>query len=64
MRVVAGLRPMLIIVWEWHNGLAQLWGCLGALEYPTKISCVMIIKVDYYYYLIVWVDLKKTAYEF
>ena len=39
MRMVASSRPVLIIAWEWHIGLALLCGCLGALEYPTTNSC-------------------------
>ena len=35
IRMVAGSRPVLIIAWEWHIGLALLCGCSGALEYPT-----------------------------
>ena len=31
--------PILVIVWEWHIGLALLCGCSGALEYPTTNSC-------------------------
>ena len=38
MRMVAGSRPGLVIVWEWHIGLALLCGCSGALEYPTTNS--------------------------
>ena len=38
MRMVAGSRSVLVIVWEWHIGLALLCGCLGALEYPTTNS--------------------------
>ena len=35
MRMVAGSRPVLVIAWEWHTGLALLCGCSGASEYPT-----------------------------
>ena len=44
MRMVAGSRPVLVIVWEWHIGLAPLCGCSGALEYPTTNSCGPINK--------------------
>ena len=44
MRTVAGSRPVLVIVWEWHIGLALLCGCSGALEYPTTNSCGLINK--------------------
>ena len=44
MRTVAGSRPVLVIVWEWHIGLALLCGCSGALEYPTTNSCGPINK--------------------
>ena len=44
VRMVAGSRPVLIISWEWHIGLALLCGCLGALEYPTTNSCGPINK--------------------
>ena len=42
--MVAGLRPVLVIAWEWHIGLALLCGCSGALEYPTTNSCGPINK--------------------
>ena len=38
MRMVASSRPVLVIAWEWHIGLALLCGCSGALEYPTTNS--------------------------
>ena len=44
MRTLAGSRPVLVIVWEWHISLALLCGCLGALEYPTTNSCGPINK--------------------
>ena len=44
VRMVAGSRPVLVIVWEWHIGLALLCGCSGALEYPTTNSCGPINK--------------------
>ena len=44
MHTVAGSRPVLVIVWEWHIGLALLCGCSGALEYPTTNSCGPINK--------------------
>ena len=44
VRMVAGLRPVLVIAWEWHIGLALLCGCSGALEYPTTNSCGPINK--------------------
>ena len=44
MRMVAGSRPVLAIVWEWHIGLALLCGSSGALEYPTTNSCGPINK--------------------
>ena len=44
MHMVAGSRPVLVIVWEWHIGLALLCGCSGALEYPTTNSCGSINK--------------------
>ena len=44
MRKVAGSRPVLVIAWEWHIGLALLCGCSGALEYPTTNSCGPINK--------------------
>ena len=44
MRMVAGSRPVLVIAWEWHIGLALLCGCSGALEYPTTNSCRPINK--------------------
>ena len=44
MLVVAGSRPVLVIAWEWHIGLALLCGCSGALEYPTTNSCWPINK--------------------
>ena len=43
-RMVAGSRPVLVIAWEWHIGLALLCGCSGALEYPTTNSCGPINK--------------------
>ena len=47
MRMVAGSRPVLVIVWEWHIGLVLLCGCLGALEYPTTNSCGPINESSY-----------------
>ena len=44
VRMVAGSRPVLVIAWEWHIGLALLCGCSGALEYPTTSSCGPINK--------------------
>ena len=44
VRMVAGSRPVLVIAWEWHIGLALLCGCSGALEYPTTNSCGPINK--------------------
>ena len=44
MRMVAASRPVLVIAWEWHIGLALLCGCSGALEYPTTNSCGSINK--------------------
>ena len=44
MHMVAGSRPVFIIAWEWHIGLALLCGCSGALEYPTTNSCWPINK--------------------
>ena len=44
MRTVAGSSPVLVIVWEWHIGLALLCGCSGALEHPTTNSCGPINK--------------------
>ena len=44
MRMVAGSRPVLVIAWEWHIGLALLCVCSGALEYPTTNSCGPINK--------------------
>ena len=38
MCMVAGSRPVLVIAWEWHIGLALLFSCSGALEYPTTNS--------------------------
>ena len=38
MCMVAGSRPVLVIVWEWHIDLVLLCGCSGALEYPTTTS--------------------------
>ena len=38
MCMVAGSRPILVIPWEWHIGLALLCGYLGALENPTTNS--------------------------
>ena len=38
MHMVAGSRPVFVIAWEWHIGLALLCGCSGALEYPTTNS--------------------------
>ena len=52
MRTVAGSRPVLVIVWEWHIGLALLCGCSGALEYPTTNSCGPINKSFLYIYII------------
>ena len=45
VRMVAGSRPVLVIAWEWHIGLALLCGCSGALEYPTTNSCGPINKI-------------------
>ena len=44
MRMVAGSRPVLVIAWEWHIGLALLCSCSGALEYPITNSCGPINK--------------------
>ena len=38
MHMVAGSRPVFVIAWEWHIGLALVCGCSGALEYPTTNS--------------------------
>ena len=42
--MVAGSRPVLVIAWEWHIGLALFCGCSEALEYPTTNSCGPINK--------------------
>ena len=42
--MVTGSRPVLVIAWGWHIGLALLCGCSGALEYPTTNSCGPINK--------------------
>ena len=39
-----GSRPIFVIVWEWHIGLALLCGCSGALKYFTTNSCRPINK--------------------
>ena len=44
MHMVAGSRPVVVIAWKWHIGLALLCGCSGALEYPTTNSCGPINK--------------------
>ena len=44
MHMVAGSRPVFVIAWEGHIGLALLCGCSGALEYPTTNSCGPINK--------------------
>ena len=44
MRMVAGSCPVLVTAWEWHIGLVLLYGCSGALQYPTANSCEPINK--------------------
>ena len=55
MHMVAGSRPVLVIAWEWHIGLALLCGCSGALEYPTTNSCWPINKSLSSLILIWWI---------
>ena len=69
MSMVAGLRPMLVIAWEWHIGLALLCGCSGALEYPTTNSCGPIneslsLCINEEMEWMTWLinDLKKSVY--
>ena len=47
IRMVVGSRPVLVMVWERHVGLALLCGCSGALEYPTTNSLLFIIYQRY-----------------
>ena len=42
MHMVAGSRPVLVIVWEWHIGLALLWGLGWLVVHLTFVECRLI----------------------
>ena len=60
MHMVAGSRPVFVIAWEWHIGLALLCGCSGALEYPTTnfyrpINKSLSLSLSLILILMVWI---------